>query len=272
MKRRHLFFSLGMAASFAVSLIAGCGNPQSSGAGQEGARTLTAVTSADYPPFEFFETADGQGEPVGFDIDLANYIADELGYELTIVDMDFNGIIPALQSGRADFAIAGMTVTEERLQSVDFSDPYHEIVNALVVQKDSGITGFEDLDGQRVGVQLGSTQEKVAQNQLEKFPGMTIDSRNRVNEIIQEIKAGNMAAGVVALSVAQGFINNNPDLDIVTIPDQESLSVAMAFPKDSELVSEFNQVLAEMQQNGTMDELTKKWFEDYYANQTDAEG
>jgi ABC-type amino acid transport substrate-binding protein len=270
MKRRNLFFAVGIFAALTLSAVTGCGNPQASSGGNE-TRTLTAVTSADYPPFEFFETA-GQGEPIGFDIDLANHIANELGYELSIVDMDFNGIIPALQSGRADFAIAGMTVTEERKQSVDFSEPYHEIVNALVIQKDSDITGFEDLDGQRVGVQLGSTQEKVAQNQLKTIPGMTIDSRNRVNEIIQEIKAGNMAAGVIALSVAQGFINNNPDLEIVVLPDQESLSVAMAFPKGSDLVSEFNQVLAEMQQDGTMDELTQKWFEDYYANQTDGEG
>ena len=252
--------------SLALSAIAGCSSPQANG-GEGSSKKLTAVTSADYPPFEFFETDRGKGKPIGFDVDVANYIAGELGYKLEIVDMDFNGIIPALQSKRSNFAMAGMTVTEERKQSIDFSNPYHTVRNALVIKKGSGIKNFEDLAGKKVGAQLGSTQEKLAKNQAAKIQKLTVESRNKVPEVIQEIKIGNFAAGVMPISVAKGFVSNNPDLEVLLIPNQEALSIAIAFPKGSELVPEFNKVLQEMKRNGKMDELTKKWFEDYYANQ-----
>jgi arginine/lysine/histidine transporter system substrate-binding protein len=264
MKRRGLLVALAGLTSLTIAIYGCNASPSSDTAAPE---TLTAVTSADYPPFEFYMTTEGEKEPVGFDIDFANYIAEELGYELQVNDMDFNGIIPALQGNRADFAIAGMTVTEERKQNIDFSDPYFEIENVLVVRQGAGITGFADLSGQKVGAQLGSTQEKLAQTAAETAPALTVDSRNRINEIIQEIKAGNLAAGVIAASVAKGFLKTNPDLEIVTLPDQEVLSVAIAFPKGSELVPEFNRVIAEMRQNGKLDELSQKWFEDYYADQ-----
>lgn len=269
MKRRYVLFSLGLSLSITLGGLSGCNNSQPSGTAEttEATKTLTAVTSADYPPFEFYMTTEGEKKPVGFDIDFAQYIADQLGYELQINDVDFNSIIPALQAKRADFAIAGMTITEERKKNVDFSDPYFEIENVLVVKQGSNIKGFADLAGEKVGAQLGSTQEKVAQTQAKEIQGLTVDSRNRVNEIVQEIKTGNLAAGVIAASVAKGFLKTNPDLEIVSLPDQEVFDVAIAFPKGSELVPEFNKVIAEMQQSGKMDEFSKKWFEDYYANQ-----
>ena len=120
------------------------------------------VTSADYPPYEFRDTATGKNEIIGFDIDIAKYITKELGFELEISDTDFNGIIPALQSRRADFAMAGMTPTEERQKNVDFSDIYYEAKNTIVALKGSKLNSPEDLAGKNVGVQLGSTQEKAA--------------------------------------------------------------------------------------------------------------
>ncbi|HCF29759.1 MAG TPA: polar amino acid ABC transporter permease, partial [Cyanobacteria bacterium UBA11049] len=102
------------------------------------------VTSADYPPYEFRDTATGKDEIIGFDIDIAKRIAEELNFELEIRDTDFNGIIPALQSRRADFAMAGMTPTEERRKNVDFSEIYYEAKNTIVSQKGNNLKNPED--------------------------------------------------------------------------------------------------------------------------------
>ena len=98
-------------------------------------RKLVMVTSADYPPYEFRNTAIGNNEIIGFDVDIAKYITKELSYQLEIRDTDFNGIIPALQSKRADFAMAGMTPTAERKKNVDFSNIYYEAKNTIVAKK-----------------------------------------------------------------------------------------------------------------------------------------
>lgn len=98
-------------------------------------RKLVMVTSADYPPYEFRNTATGNNKIIGFDVDIAKYITKELSYQLEIRDTDFNGIIPALQSKRADFAMAGMTPTAERKKNVDFSNIYYEAKNTIVAKK-----------------------------------------------------------------------------------------------------------------------------------------
>ena len=222
---------------------------------------LEMVTSADYPPYEFRDTAAGN-EIIGFDIDIANYIADELGFELEINDTDFNGIIPALQSGRAGFAMAGMTPTEERLQNVDFSEIYYEAKNTIVATKGSNLTQPEDLAGKTVGVQLGSTQEESAQTMAESVDGMETKPLNKTSEIIQEIKAGRVDAAIIENTIAKGFIASNPDLEFNTIPNTEAAGSAIAFPKGSPLVDDFNRVLEEMKESGELDRLVNKWFGD----------
>ncbi|MDB9314805.1 transporter substrate-binding domain-containing protein [Spirulina sp. CS-785/01] len=271
MKRRNFVLTLAVAVSLGLGAIAGCGSNETTGS-EDGEKVLVMATSADYPPYEFYETARGEGEPVGFDIDIAQYITEELGYELEINDMDFNGIIPALQSNRADFAMAGMTPTEEREESVDFSEVYYEATNTIIANKGSGYDTFADLAGKTVGVQLGSTQQETAQEKAEEIGDITLEPRNKVSEIVQEIKAGRIDAAIVEDTVAKGYIQNNPDLEFLPIKDQEAAGSAIAFPKDSELVEEFNAVLAEMKENGEMEKLITKWFEEYYANQGAEEG
>ena len=108
---------------------------------------------ADYPPFEFKKS----GEIVGFDVDVAQEISKELGYPLSIQDMDFSALVPALQSGRIDFVMSGMTVTDERKKNLDFSDPYFSSKFALVLPKESSFSQESDFEDKRVGAQLGST-------------------------------------------------------------------------------------------------------------------
>ena len=172
-----------------LALLAGCGAVEEKSSTSTGSdaseKTLVMATSADYPPYEYVETEKG-GEIVGFDIDVANHIAKKLGYKVEIKDMDFNGLIPALDSGKADFVIAGMTPNEERKKTVDFSDEYYA-AQQLIVTKDKAIKSVEDLEGKTVGVQLASIQEKEA-DKLLKDHTFKVDQRNKVTEFEKEMK------------------------------------------------------------------------------------
>ena len=180
--KKWLLFALLFSAALLINMLIGQGAldkviAQAADAG----RKLVMVTSADYPPYEFRNTATGNNEIIGFDVDIAKYITKELGYQLEIRDTDFSGIIPALQSKRADFAMAGMTPTAERKKNVDFSNIYYEAKNTIVAKKSSSLKTPAELAGKTVGVQLGSTQEKAAQ----KFKDVKLKQLNRTSEIIQ---------------------------------------------------------------------------------------
>lgn len=225
-----------------------------------GKDTLTMVTSPDYPPYEFYQTKGGDRKIVGFDVDVANKIAQELGFQLKIQESDFNGLIPALQANRADFVMAGMTPTPERRKNVDFSIIYYDAKDTIIAPKGSNLTKPEDLKGKVVGVQLGTIQEQNAQEIAKKVAGMQIKQLNRVPDIIQEIKAGRIAAAIVEDTVATGFVRANPDLEFNPIPSEQESGSAIAFPKGSRLVEPFNKVLYRMKGSGEMDALVKKWF------------
>lgn len=141
------------------------------------------VTAAEFPPFE---TRNEAGEIIGFDIDLANMIAEELGMELQIEDMKFDGIIGSLQAGRADMAIAGMNATEERKQNVEFSKDYYSDGQIFISQPDSEIKSLEDLKGKTVGVQLGSIQAEGAEK-LAKEYDFEVKTLDDVGIVVQEI-------------------------------------------------------------------------------------
>lgn len=264
MKRLKFLFTVLLTAVLTIAIVTGCNSqgeapsdPAASGeSGGSGGETLVMATSADYPPYEFIDTSSGQQEIQGFDVDIANYITSELGYELEITNIDFNGLIPALQADRADFVMAGMTPTEERKQNVDFSQIYYEAKNTIVAPEGSNLIDPASLSGLQVGVQLGTIQEKAAK----EIEGANVVPLNRINEIIQELKAGRIDAAIVEDTVAKGYVENNPDLEFNTIPNTEQAGSAIAFPKGSELVSEFDRVIAEMKENGELENLVEKWF------------
>lgn len=224
---------------------------------QEIPATLTMATSADYKPFEFHDTSSGEDKIVGFDVDIAERLAQELGFKLQITDMDFNGLIPALQSKRADFVMAGMTPTPERQKSVDFSQTYYISRNTIIAKKDKNLTTLTSLKGKVVGSQLGSTQEEF----VKKIPGVKSETRNRVPDLIQEIKANRLDAAIVEETIVRGYISAYPDLAFTVLETGEG-GYAIAFPKGSNLVAPFNKVLATMQKDGSLERLAKKWFED----------
>ncbi|WP_225913986.1 transporter substrate-binding domain-containing protein [Leptolyngbya ohadii] len=226
-----------------------------------GSRTVTMATSADYPPYEYVDSSSGNQEIIGFDVDIAKEITSRLGYDLQIQNIDFNGLIPALQAKRADFVMAGMTPTAERKQNVDFSRVYYEAKNTIVARQGSNLTTPESLKGKTVGVQLGTIQEGVANDfNKEKNLGVNVKPLNRINEIVQELKAGRIDAAIVEDTVAQGYTQSNPDLEFNTIPNEGEAGSAIAFPKGSELAPEFDRVLGEMIESGKVNELVNKWF------------
>ena len=254
--RKKTIVAIALFAVVALSIISGNSLVERAIA-QSTNQKVVMVTSADYPPYEFRDTASGKNEIIGFDVDIAKYITKELGLELSITDTDFNGIIPALQSKRADFAMAGMTPTAERKKNVDFSDLYYDAKNTIVSLKGSNLKTPADLNGKEVGVQLGSTQETAAK----EFKNVKLKSLNKTSEIIQEVKAKRIGAAIIEDTIAKGFIANNPDLEFTTIPNAGEAGSAIAFPKGSARVADFNRVLAQMKQSGEIDNLVKKWFE-----------
>lgn len=255
--------SVFMISILIIGLLAACGTStektSGSSAGEE-KKVLTMGTSADYPPFEYVETATSD-EIIGFDIDLANLIAGELGYEVEVKDMDFNGLIGAIQADRVDFVMAGMTPTDERKESVDFSDVYYTAKHMIVSAKDSNIKSIDDLEGKTVGVQLASIQEGEAEK-IGETVKIKVEKRTRIPELVQEIKAGRIDAAIIEDTVAEGYFKNNPDLAGFTIEEEneEDAGSAIAFPKGSKLTEEFNKVLKEKMENGEVEKLVVKWF------------
>ncbi|MBW4602279.1 MAG: ABC transporter substrate-binding protein/permease [Calothrix sp. FI2-JRJ7] len=255
-KRKKSIFNILIAAVLAISIIISQSNPLQALVGKD---TLTMITSPDYPPYEYYDT-EGSGNIIGFDIDIANYIAKQLKFKLNVIESDFNGLIPALATNRVDFVMAGMSPTPERLKNVDFSIIYYTAQDTIVAPKGSNLLKAQQLSGKIVGVQLGSIQEKNLKEIAKKVTGIQIKQLNRVPEAIQELKSKRIDAAIIENNVASGFAGSNPDLEFNAIPSQENSGSAIAFAKNSPLVAPFNQVLQKMKDNGTLKELATKWF------------
>ncbi|TVX96895.1 ABC transporter substrate-binding protein/permease [Cohnella terricola] len=215
-------------------------------------------TSPDYPPYESVD-AKNNGEIIGMDIDIARYIADRLGYKLEIAPMDFNGLIAALQTGRVDFVMSAMSVTDERKKSVAFSDSYYAARNTIVSKKTNGFYSVDQLSGKVVGAQLGSIQDLFA----DTIPGASHKKLNKIADLIQELNTGRIDAAIVEDAVAIDMVSANPGLTINFLPaEEDDNGYAVAFPLKSGLVDDFNRVLAEMQTNGELQKIIDKWFAD----------
>ncbi|UAC47176.1 transporter substrate-binding domain-containing protein [Bacillus aquiflavi] len=259
MKKGIFLFVISM---LMIGILAACGTNNDSKKsakekGKEEKKVLKMGTASDYPPFEFVDTAKSN-EIIGFDIDLVKMIGDKLGYEIKVQDYDFSGLIPALQAGKLDLVLSGMTPTAERKESVDFSDVYYEAKHMIVSQKDSKIETLDDLNGKTLGVQLASIQEEKA-NELAESLELKVEKRDRIPELVQEILAGRFDAAIIEDKIANGYLKENKDLVGFTIEeDSEEAGYAIAFPKDSELTEEFNKALKELMENGELEKLEKK--------------
>lgn len=214
---------------------------------------LIMVTNAEFPPYEYHEG----GDIVGIDADIARAIADELGMELEIEDIAFDSIIPELTSGKADFAMAGMTVSEARKQSVDFSDTYAKASQKVIVKSDSDIATPDDLKGKIVGVQLGTTGDLYVSD-LE-VDGTTVERYNKGFEAVQALSQGKIDAVVIDGEPAKVFVEQTEGLKILdeSFTDEE---YAVAVKKgNTELLDKINGALKKLDESGKLDEIVAKY-------------
>ncbi|GAA5417285.1 arginine-binding extracellular protein ArtP [Paraliobacillus ryukyuensis] len=258
--KKHLLLFIAFIGFFTI-LLSGCGttgeedsSENTDATSSEDKEVLEMATSADFAPFESRNEA---GDIEGFDIDLANYIADELGYELKITDMKFDGLIGALQNERVDMVLSGMSTTEERKQNVDFSKEYHHSGEMFVTLKDSDITSVDDIEGKTVGVQLGTIQQTGAEK-LQEDMDFEIKAVDNGPTLIQELISNRIDVAYMDKSVAKGYIEEQ-DLAGFDDPTSSSPGMGIAFPKGSELVDDVNEVLAQAEENGKLQELKDKW-------------
>jgi ABC-type amino acid transport/signal transduction systems, periplasmic component/domain len=254
------FKNIFLLAFFLPLVLISCGDKDE---GDATAKALTLVmgTSADMPPFEFYKTGEGQTHISGFDIDVARAIAQELNHELKIKDMDFSGLIPALQAGRVDFVMASMTPTPERLRNVAFSEPYLVLPVAAVSLNPQDINSQNDFRGKKIGVQLGSTHEQFARSLAEKDRSIKIVSMNKLGELIQELVLSRIDVVIMETKTAKAFQKKNADLRVNAIEDH-IVQFAIAFPKNSPWIEKVNEVIKKLHARGSLEEIKSVWFSD----------
>lgn len=218
------------------------------------AGVLTIGTSPDYPPFE---SLDPQNNVVGFDIDLMNEVAKSLGVKVQIVQMGFDGLIAALQAKKFDVMAAGVSITPERQQVVDFTTPYLVGKDALVVNKDwtKPVTGLQDFAGFTIAAQIGTVQADAAK----KVPNVKVKEYNLFTEAATAVASKQADAVYLNEAVGKAFVAANPNLKIAAeLPAKDT---AFAVRKDTpDLTQAINKALDQMKQDGRFDALVAKWF------------
>lgn len=215
------------------------------------ANQLKLAISAEYPPFEYKVS----GELRGFDVDLAKLIAKELGKKLVFEDMQFSTILPALQNGHVDAAISMITMTEERKQSVDFSEIYYFDGIAAIYKDSQPISGKDDLVGKKIACQLGSTMEIWLKKN--GFTKQIVAMDNNI-QAIEALKADHVDVVLVDGAQGQTFSKKNAHLSSKLI-DQSKDGYAIATQKGSALLVEINQAIKKLKQNGEITKLEEKW-------------
>lgn len=217
---------------------------------------ITVATSPDYPPYEFKIIENGKEKVVGFDIAFVNEIAKDLGVDLKIVEMSFDGILLELKNGNVDLAVAGFSPTEERKKSVDFSDVYYNSSQSILTKKDivNQINDIKDLSNKKVGVQLSSIQENIAKEQI---PDPQIISLSKLSNIVMDLKNGNIDAAIVETPVAKGYVDLFPELAIADVEIfEETGGSAVAIKKGNQsLVDAVNKTIQRVESEGLMDKF-----------------
>ena len=215
---------------------------------------LIMATSPDYPPYEFKIMEDGKEKVVGFDISIAEEIAKDMGVDLRVLELDFNGLLVSLNANKADIVMAGMTPDEERVKAVDFSEIHYLAEQGIMVSTDNkdSLNTLESLAGKKVGVQKGSVQEKIATEQL---PDAKIVSLVKLPNIILELKAGNIDAAIVELPVAEGYVKQYPDLAIsdAKVADETGGSAIAIKKGNQDIVEQVNSTIKRLQDEGLID-------------------
>ncbi|MFG6158615.1 transporter substrate-binding domain-containing protein [Halomonas sp. 1390] len=242
-------------ATLAASIAIGLGGAALANADEH---VLEVVTDPSFVPFEMMDQE--SGEMVGFDMDIISELAERAGFEYNLRTMDFNGIIPAVQTGNVDIAIAGITITDERAEIVDFSDPYYDSgLRILVGANDDSVQELEDLSGKKIGTKVGSTSYDFLQENLgddadiTPYPGSSDMYMALLGGSVDAVFYDAPNVGYFSQTKGEGRVKVVGDL-------YEGQQYGIVFVEGSEWVEPVNEALAEMKEDGTYDEIHAKWF------------
>ena len=214
--------------------------------------TLVMGTNAAFPPYEYYEG----DKIVGIDADIAQAIGDKLGMDVTIEDMDFSSLITAVQTGKIDMVMAGMTVTPDREKNVNFSDSYAKGIQSIIVTEDSEIASPDDLEGHKIGVQESTTGHIYC---ADDYGEDNVIAYTTGANAVEALKAGKVDAVVIDNEPAKAFVEANEGLKLLDTAYTEE-DYAIAINKDNtELLDKVNAALKELKDDGTLDEIIAKY-------------
>lgn len=241
-------------AALAIALIC-CGCGSKSMTAKEG--KLIMATNAEFPPYEYKEG----DKIVGIDAEVAQLIADKLNLELEIADVDFDSIIPGVQSGKYDMGMAGMTVTDERKEKVNFSDSYATGVQVVIVKEDSDIKSIDDLNGKKIGAQQGTTGYIYASDKPENggYGEENVTGYQNGALAVEALKGGKVDCVIIDNEPAKAYVAANEGLKIL---DTEYVTedYAICFAKENtELQKKVNNALKELIEDGSVKKVVDKY-------------
>ncbi len=239
-----------------AGMMTACGNNAAAGTGDDkGVATagkLVMATNAEFPPYEYHDN----DTIVGIDAEIAKAIADKMGVELEIEDIAFDSVIPEVTSGKADMGMAGMTVTEDRKKSVDFSNTYASAKQVVIVTEDSPIATIDDLTGKKIGVQTGTTGDIYASGD---YGDENIERYAKGMEAVQSLSQGKVDAVIIDNEPAKVFVAENTGLKILDSAYAEE-EYAICFKKgNTALLENVNKALDELKADGTLDAIVGKY-------------
>jgi polar amino acid transport system substrate-binding protein len=237
--------------TLAIGIVAGLGAmPQAEAA------DLNVGANVGNVPWEF---QDQSGAIVGFEIDLVNEVAKRLGKSIEIVNIPFNGLFPAVESGRINMAVSSITITEKRLGSLSFAQPYYDSDQSLTVKADSGIKSTADLKGKIIGVDTASTGDIWATKANETIGFGTINRYEGLAPAMLDLQAGRIDGYISDIPALQYYTKDKPELKVVErIPTGEKYSIM--FAKTDPLAKDVNEVITTLKKEGFIAGLHEKWF------------
>lgn len=215
---------------------------------------LTMGTNATFPPYEFYE----DGKIVGIDAEIAGLIAEKLGLELVIEDMEFNSIITAVVSKGIDIGMAGMTITDERLESVNFSTSYATGIQSVIVVDGSGIETLDDLAGKKIGVQLSTTGDIYASDD---YGDDNVVKYNKGADAVLALIGGDVDAVIIDNEPAKSYVAANEGANLKILDTEyavEEYAIAIA-KENTELLNAVNAAIEELILDGTIDQIIEKY-------------
>lgn len=234
--------------------VAGCGGEKQA-ANQP--KVLKVGAEMTFAPFEFQD--ENSKEYAGFDMDLAKAIGKQMGYEVQIQNIGFDGLIPALDAGNIDLIASGMSITDERAKKVNFSKPYYKSGLSIMVKADNtSIKSFKDLEGKKIAAQIGNTGAEEAK----KIKNATVREFNATSDAYMELKNGGVDAVVIDLPVNEYYLTKSGDKSLKLageVQNAEEYGLATA-KKNTELAGKVDKALEELKKNGEYDKIYMKWF------------